>query len=189
MFQQKCFSMWTLWNSNKIVINARTQKEFFKLYRLEGTTYYGQNSVKHTKQNNVTPIYCIRLKTTLILVRCCFATLFLYKMHFDLHLKRAHYLITNEGHPAIVRPREMSDQRVPIINQFNRPPPFVLYPYENYTGTVAGRQLLIGLVPLHHDHLKVSSNVIYRLRSVPTGHWIIEDLTSRSSSLIKITTF
>ena len=64
------------------------------------------------------------------------------------------HLVAYKGHPAIVAPRKVSHRRAPIVDELDAPPALVLYPHENDARAVASRQFLVGLVPLHHRHLR-----------------------------------
>lgn len=47
----------------------------------------------------------------------------------------------------------MRDWGISVINQLNGPTSLVLDPHEDNSGTVAGRELLIRLVPFDQDHV------------------------------------
>lgn len=51
----------------------------------------------------------------------------------------------------------MRDGCAPVVDQLDAPAALVLDPDEDDAGAVAGRQLLVRLVPLHHDHLLVKT--------------------------------
>lgn len=74
-------------------------------------------------------------------------------------LKIISYLVAYQSHSTIVGPWKIGDWCTSIVNQFYTPSPFVFYPYENDSGTVAGGKFLIGLVPLDQNHLKHKENV------------------------------
>lgn len=56
-----------------------------------------------------------------------------------------------------MRPGEVRNRRIAIVNQLYRPTTLVLDPDEDYAGTVAGRELLIRLVPFDQDHVTAMS--------------------------------
>ena len=41
------------------------------------------------------------------------------------------YLVADERHPAVVGPGEGADRSVPVVDQLDAPPSFVLYPDKN----------------------------------------------------------
>jgi hypothetical protein len=57
------------------------------------------------------------------------------------------YLITDESHSSIVRPREADDRRVSIVDELNGPPALIFYPNKYDAGGVTRSQLLIGFIP------------------------------------------
>jgi hypothetical protein len=63
-------------------------------------------------------------------------------------------LVADEGHPAVVRPREADDWRISVVDKLDRPAALVLDPHEDDAGSVAGGQLLVGLVPPNKGHLQ-----------------------------------
>ena len=62
-------------------------------------------------------------------------------------------LIGDDGHSAVVRPREWRDGHVAVVDQLNGPAAFVANPHEDDPRRVARRQLLVGLVPAHQADL------------------------------------
>ena len=63
------------------------------------------------------------------------------------------HLIADERHSAIVGPGEVGDWRAAVVDQLDAPAALVLDPDEDDAGAVAGRQLLVRLVPPHQHNL------------------------------------
>ena len=59
------------------------------------------------------------------------------------------HLVADEGHPSVMRPREVGDGRAAVVDELDAPAALVLDPDEDDAGAVAGGQLLVGLVPAH----------------------------------------
>lgn len=47
------------------------------------------------------------------------------------------YLIADQRHPPIMRPREMSNRRTSVVDKLDTPSPFELDPDEDDSGAVA----------------------------------------------------
>ena len=63
-------------------------------------------------------------------------------------------LVADESHPAIMGPGEGVDRSVPVVDQLNAPPSFVLNPHEDDASGVTRCKLLVRFVPFHHRYLQ-----------------------------------
>ena len=89
------------------------------------------------------------------------------------------YLITDESHPAIMRPTEGCNWSVSIINQLYAPSSFILDPDKDDSCWVTWSQFLIWFIPFHHGYLKqkfifniIKSNIFWKCFScLPIMYW------------------
>ena len=63
------------------------------------------------------------------------------------------YLICDNSHTTVVGPREISNGRVSVINQLDRPAALVTDPNEDYSRRVTRGQFLVRFIPAHQVYL------------------------------------